>query len=349
LGLKIPLLYILVLSVFLLNSCGSSAVTEQPLSNTDEDGIADSVEDEFMQIPDSDKDGIADSIENELIQKFAPIVRLHSDEQYLPADVSWYIKRVKICFDVNWGIDKTFLGKGEVSISGLLNQTYKGQFSGLNIQPTDFFLEQTDIDNGDLLDNFRNETRRGCSSSDWICYAHVRRAPGDYEGMYDVQYIFFYAYNGDMTWGAIESAHEADFEHITVRVEGNLNDIHGIYYAAHDGEGKWYLKQSSQGVNDGYSVTVDGHPIVYSGLNSHASYPWVGQWERNNLPDDYTDVNGLEWDCLNRINNIGEKSVPNPNMEWIQYSGRWGEIGQFSWTTGPYGPAYQSWWDSDPN
>jgi hypothetical protein len=332
--MKRLLLLILFASIFLVGACGTSVVTQQVSEQPP---------------PDTDKDGIADSIEDKLIDRFAPVVKLHSDEKYLPADVSWFIKRVKMCFDISWGPDHQLLGKGEVNINSLLSQKYHDQSSGISTQPTNFFLEQTDIDNGDSLDNFRNETRLGNLSSNWICYAHVQFAPYDHEGMYDVQYIFFYAYNGDMAWGTVESAHEADFEHITVRVENNLSNIHGIYYSAHDGEGRWYLKQSSKGVNDGYSVTSNGHPIVYSALDSHASYPWAGLWERDKLPDDYTDSNGLEWGCLNRVVNIGEKNIPNRDMDWIQYSGRWGEIGQFSWTTGPYGPAYQIWWDSDLN
>jgi hypothetical protein len=298
---------------------------------------------------DIDNDGITDSVEDELIRKFAPVVKLHPSEQYLPAETSWYIMRIKMSFDVRLGPDPQLLKKGEVSIGSLLNQTYHEQTSGLSTTATNFFLEQTDINNGDSLDNYRKETRKGKEPSDWICYTHVRFAPSDHAGMYDIQYIFFYAYNGDMAWGPIESAHEADFEHITVRVENNLNDIHAIYYAAHDGEGKWYARQTSPGLNDGYSLTANGRPIVYSGLDSHASYPWATQWKRTEKPDDYTADNGREWDCSSRVVNLGEKSFPRQDMKWIQYSGHWGEIGQFSWTTGPYGPAYQSWWNSDPN
>ena len=339
--MKKSLLLILVAGILLFNSCSSSkSVTPtQPMTPSVTEQLA----------SDADKDGIVDSMEDELIRKFAPIVRLHPDEQYLPADISWFLKRVKMSFDVRWSPDHQLLEKGEVNVSSLLNQTYKDQVSGLSIQPTNFFLEQTDINNGDSLDDFRNETRKGNSSSDWICYTHVRFAPSNHAGMYDIQYIFFYAYNGDMTWGIVESAHEADFEHITVRVDINLQTIHEIYYAAHDNEGKWYSKQTSQDTNNGYSIITNGRPIVYSGLDSHASYPWTGKWERDNLPDDYTATNGLEWDCLNRVVNLGERNCPTQDMQWIQYSGHWGEIGQFSWTTGPHSPTYQSWWDYDPN
>ena len=46
--------------------------------------------------------------------------------------------------------------------------------------------------------------------------------------------------------------------------------------------------------------------------------------------------------------NLGEILYPVVGMVWIQYSGRWGEVGEVGWTTSPYGPAYQDWWNEDP-
>ena len=298
---------------------------------------------------DADADGIVDSLEEEIINRYAPLVKLHPDEQYLPADITWFLTMVKMSFDVRLGIDPQILQPHAVTSTNLLCQTNGGQVSGLCASPTNFFLEQTDASGKDSLDTYRKQTRTGNERNDWVCYAHVRFAPGKYQGTYDIQYIFFYAYNGDMAWGPVESAHEADFEHITVRLDADLKTILGIYYSAHDGEGKWYSQPSSPDVKDGYSITADGHPIVFSGLDSHASYPWSGQWKRSGKPDDFTKDGGLEWDCRTKVVNLGEKAFPREGMEWLQYSGRWGEIGQFSWTCGPYGPAYQDWWNADPD
>ena len=298
---------------------------------------------------DRDTDGISDEIESQLIQRFAPIVSLHADEQYLPANVPWYLPRVRIRFNVPLGIDDQILNKGKVTISSLIIQADRGQISGLSASSSNFFLEQTDTSGGDALDSYRQETRKGTGEDGWVCYAHVRPAPTDtYAGMYDVQYIFFYAYNGDLLPSKAESAHEADMEHITVMVKKDLNTIYKVYYAAHDGEGHWYNLQTSNGVRDGYAITTDGRPIVYSALNSHASYPWAGNWDRGNvLPHDETVDGGSVWDCRQNVTNLGEKLYPFEGMQWIQFSGRWGEIGEFSFTSGPCGPAYQDWWDSE--
>jgi hypothetical protein len=295
-------------------------------------------------VADLDRDGLSDALEDRLMLQFAPEVRFHPGEQYLPANVPWYLDRVRLRFDVNLGFDRSFLGIGKVSNSSLISQRDGSQSSGLSDAPSAFFLEQTDANGGDSLDAFRAATRQGPGSTGWICYAHVRPVSS---GTCDIQYIFFYAYNGDLLTGTPDSAHEADMEHITVRVKGDFSSIEKVYYAAHDEEGKWYFPLSDN--ITGYPVTSDGRPVVYSALDSHASYPAAGVIDRGlYLPSDKTGEGGLSWDCRSNVINLGEKAFPRPGLEWLQYSGRWGEIGEVGFTRGPYGPAYQSWWDGDP-
>jgi hypothetical protein len=299
---------------------------------------------------DRDNDGIADLVEDQLIQRFAPVVKLHFDEQYLPASIPWYLSRVRMRFDISYRPDEQILETGSVNLESLISQTCHDQVSGLAMAPSNFFLEQTDGNGGDNLDKYREETRKGTEPAGWVCYAHVRSVqPNIHPDMYDVQYIFFYAYNGDIAQGSIESAHEADFEHITVRVEEDLNTIYQIYYSAHDGEGRWYNQQTFVGIENGYSLNEVGRPIVYSAINSHASYPWAGRWDRGSIekPVEVPSDGGFEWDCRQNVANLGEKLHPRKDMQWIHYSGRWGEIGEMNWTTGPYGPAYQNWWNSE--
>jgi hypothetical protein len=294
---------------------------------------------------DTDMDNVSDEVEKTLIHRFAPVIKLHPNEQYLPAEIQWYLPRVRMRFDVSYGFDHQILDKGVLNIGNLLAQKDGDQVSGLTENSSNFFLEQIDVNGEDQLDSYRQETRKGSSSSDWTCYGHVRQAMGS--DSYDVQYIFFYAYNGSLFEEIVDTAHEADFEHITVKVGKDLQTIVQIYYAAHDNEGKWYQKQTSAGVKDGYSLTLDGRPIVFAAINSHASYPYEGKWDRNNLPDDETSENGPVWDSINKVVNLGEKQHPAIGMQWVQYSGHWGEIGKVSWTTGPCGPAYQGWWNAD--
>ena len=301
-----------------------------------------------VAVTDIDQDGVSDEIEDQLTSKFAPIIKFHTEEQYLLANIPWYLDRVRMRYDVSFGFDAQLLDRGNINITNLVSQEYKGRSSGLSAEHTEFFLEQTDTSGGDELDSYRLSTRKGSGKAEWVCYAHVRLASTSHNPeMYDIQYIFFYAYNGDLLMSVAESAHEADFEHITVRVKNDLSTIDKIFYAAHDIEGRWYDYGSSPEVDNGYELSDDGRPIVYSALNSHASYPWADIWDRGNLPDDVTNEDGIEWDTLAKITNIGEKRYPLPGNSWIQYSGRWGEIGETGFTTGPFGPAYQGWWNAD--
>lgn len=166
---------------------------------------------------DNDKDSIYDSIEENLIKQFAPVVYLNSEEEYLPSNIVWYLPRVRMRFDVDFGIDDKILNIGEVNLTTLINKTDRNQSSGLSKQPTHFFLEHTDKWGNDLLDDYRMETRASADQTQWVCYSHVRPVPAGSVGKYDIQYIFFYAYNGDLVTGPVVTEHEADFEHITVR------------------------------------------------------------------------------------------------------------------------------------
>ncbi|MFH1032765.1 MAG: Vps62-related protein [Chloroflexota bacterium] len=337
------LLIALLVFAVVLAGCSSPGVnTTIPEEATAKSTVA--TTQDSLPIIDADSDGIKDSIENQLIESFVPIVKFHPQEQYLPANVPWYLSRARMRYNVNRGFDDKIIEKGTLNLTNLITQTCQGQPSGLCETTTEFFLEATDKNGGDALDDYRKETRKGTDSSNWVCYAHVRPSPSTPE-MCDIQYIFLYAYNGSIISEPVQSAHEADFEHITVRVEKDLKTVYGIYYAAHDGEGKWYkIASAGQG---GYTLN-GGRPVVYSAVDSHASYPNAGKWLRKLMPDDVTEDGGPVWDCQKNVINLGEKSHPCLNMQWIQYSGRWGEIGEASWTCGPYGPAYQNWWNADP-
>jgi hypothetical protein len=343
----------LILLLLLGYGCINTQTNPSPQSSPVENGShapneGESTFSSTVDLTDRDHDGVTDALEDQAITKFAPIIKFHINEKYLLANIPWYLRRVRMRFDVSHGFDDQLIDKENLTMANLLSLQHKGQLSGLSAKGSDFFLEQTDAVGGDDLDNYRLDTRKGTAQTTWVIYAHVRPVPVQtLTVVYDIQYIFFFAYNSDMLKTVAESAHEADFEHITVRIEGDLGSIHKIYYSAHDAEGKWYDIESRAGAFDGYELSNSGRPIVYCAINSHASYPWSGIWSRNNLPDDETGDNGIEWDCQNSVVNVGEKQYPTEGNEWIQYSGRWGELGEIGFTKGPYGPAYQPWWNCD--
>jgi Vacuolar protein sorting-associated protein 62 len=316
---------------------------------------------------DEDGDGISDELEDELMGRFAPVVKLHPEEEYFPANVDWMLPLVGLqfytCFQGEDSIPA--LEPGQIdpnspdSINSMLGQCQKCQcgeiacgYSSDALQcsgpehglandprqivdkdPTHFFLnfpEERLILQG-LLD-----------STLWTCYTHVMRSPAHHPYMYDIQYFFFYPFSGPLAgWGE----HEGDWEHVTVRVKSDLHTIYGVYYSAHEGEGRWY--QQETGPESGYKLTEDGRPIVYSAYHSHASYPWAGNWDRdpNGLPDDNT-ADGFEWNCRNNIVNLGEKLNPHRDMKWNLFTGNWGDCQSeiYGEVCGPTGPSMRSFW-----
>ena len=183
-------------------------------------------------------------------------------------------------------------------------------------------------------DSAEGTTRLGAPSTDWTCYAHVRRAPGSTQ--YDVQYWFFYPYNGALAAGA--GGHEGDWEHITVRVLDDGTTIWQIYYPL------TIMRATGTSPERSPTPATAAWPPIRP-RTGHASYPWAGTWVRNNFPDDHTADGGPVWDCRRGTWNIGKYGRPlNKGRYWLNYSGRWGEIGEIF--SGPWGPAYQGYWNA---
>lgn len=284
-------------------------------------------------VNDHDFDGIDDGFEDEMIARFAPEVRLHRRERHQPSSAPWYLDRVQMRFHHANCPDHQILDQGSVTVSSLIAQShplndllcFHGSTSVPSADPpgSDFFLQ---IPNG----RGEQRTRRGSDATDWTCYSHVYPLAG---GGYDVQYWFFYPYNGKVR--GLAGAHEGDWEHITVRVDAAGTTMEEVYLAAHNG-GTWYDPICLR-------MTTDGRPIVYSALDSHATYrgPGVPPPEASQILDQTSD-GGDVLDCSASSVNLGELGAPLNGADWLRYNGHWGELGTVF--SGPRGPAFQGSW-----
>ncbi|MCP4218630.1 MAG: Vps62-related protein [bacterium] len=296
---------------------------------------------------DSDGDSVMDSVEQYLLERYAPVVKLHPDEENYPSSVEWYLEKTVMRYNHSKCYDCPILDEGEMTVSNITTRTHRDREKYL------CYHRGTHWSSGSLESHQRKKyflqvpNRSGWESfvyagaddaADWRCYAHVRTAPVDpadfglTSPLIDIQYWFFYPRNGYI---APHVAHEGDWEHITVRV---LPSSHGyavwqIFLAQHNG-GVWREPQEFS-----YSGT---HPIVYAAKHSHACYKDTGTHYVTLLfIYDHTG-HGTPWNTINNLVNVGELADPVNGQNWLQYNGRWGEIGQFEFTTGPYGPAFQS-------
>jgi hypothetical protein len=149
-----------------------------------------------------------------------------------------------------------------------------------------------------------------------------------------LQYWLFYTYNSKAALQTKLGVHEGDWEMIQVRVDGR-GQAQEVTYAQHG-----YARRapwSSRLVRK-----VDGHPVVYVALGSHASYfeagrhpvqlPMIGGW----LIDDVCDDGRQASTTLVAVDN----AKPPP---WARWPGRWGSstTGEFK---SPEGPAVRPRW-----
>lgn len=276
---------------------------------------------------------------SEVIARHAPLVHLHPDETHFPSSVDWYLERVGLRRERRDGAEPV-LEPGEITAENLIAQVREEVSSGGGYL-SDYYLDIPDgaaghpVDGGDL---------DGAE-----CYAHLRPTPPGAEPGFDIQYLFFYPYNGNISsFGNF--SHQGDWEHITVRVSEDGERALRIYYGAHNAEGEWYGDED----DDGFDVDEGTHPVVYAALTSHASYPRPGRILRRItsfdglLPDDVVGP-GRPWRTWHRVIDVGASVAPSTHSGWLRFSGRWGRPGHLagSLASGPPGPAFQDWWFDD--
>ncbi|HEU4407151.1 MAG TPA: Vps62-related protein [Polyangiaceae bacterium] len=286
---------------------------------------------------DDDADGIDDGLETTLARRFAPLLRLTANEQYRPGSVAWYLPRVHLRFNHDNCFDHEILALGEVTADNLGQQSHPNngslcQHSGdaedqlpSNAKHLEFFLQPPD-----------DAAHGGAPPADWRAYAHVKKSQ-TIAGGYDVQYWFFYPFNSTIA----NFDHEADWEHITVVADAS-EAIAQARYAAHSG-GTTHPASALE------LVPGTSRPVGYVALGSHATYNKPGEY-LTEAPDfvftDQADGEGPEFDTSVGLVNVGERGKPLNGQAWVNYGGRWGEIGEFSNTSGPPGPAFQGAWDA---
>ena len=125
--------------------------------------------------------------------------------------------------------------------------------------------------------------------------------------------------------------HEGDWEHITVRTTES-GELLAVNYNEHGAHHWFYIGQVNSPYGGRMNFPTEGtRPIVYSAVNSHASYPFVGRIQRlAGFADDATGV-GYRIDPL-------DPSTPgyvllNPGgpvpekYGWVNFPGRWGRPG----------------------
>lgn len=130
-----------------------------------------------------------------------------------------------------------------------------------------------------------------------------RPTPGRF---WELRYSFLSANNGPQyILGVLPiGAHRGDLEHVTIRVADDRETVLDVYFGTHTtSEGRWFLPEFLDwfdGAGGSNGTRGGRHPVVYSALNSHASYPYCGTIRRRGFlrlafPHDHADDSGPIW------------------------------------------------------
>jgi hypothetical protein len=185
---------------------------------------------------------------NELAARFAPVLKLHGKELFVPIDRAAYVsaaaltrreRGVPTVVDESPDADDLpdSLGDCTLPVRCSLFLDIEGAEPPRSKAAAYDAIEQRALD--------------GAKPT---VYTHVTHY--DEEDEYAVQYWFLYLFNDFL------NKHEADWEQITIRLDASKQPIEA-FYSSHEGGTRKLWGKVEQ---------ADGHPVVYVALGSHANY-----------------------------------------------------------------------------
>ncbi|KAF2275968.1 uncharacterized protein EI97DRAFT_433902 [Westerdykella ornata] len=284
------------------------------------------------------------------VLKYAPLIYLHSSEQYFPTDLSSFLANT---VPKNPSFQPTPNAPSPVTLNNvnqLPSDTYLTSKDEISENPAAAWLKGTKPDS--------NGKTQGA-----VPAAVIVADKGD--GVVDAFYMFFYAYNYGGNVLRIKQLnfgnHVGDFEHLMIRFRNGAPEY--VWYSQHaNGQAFSYGTVRKQGLR----------PLAYSANGSHANYAIPGKHDHTipnfNLPagalEDDTDA-GILWDPIqsaywyqysfdrNGDRNAGSFTAYDSASptEWLEFRGRWGDqeyptsdkrqaklFGQAKFGSGPTGP-----------
>lgn len=159
-----------------------------------------------------------------------------------------------------------------------------------------------------------------------------------------ITYWFYYGYSrpNDPRAELVSdlASHDGDWENVDVALEPDHFDRPlAIYFYGHGDPKRRAWSQACKLVGQGVDCTSaePGHPIVYSALSSHASYPEPGRVTVSGKAGTAVDetAEGPVWDTWDEPGGLR----PVKGDGWYGFGGAWGRAKQIEGTAGPLGPS----------
>jgi hypothetical protein len=200
----------------------------------------------------------------EVVAANTPVFYLHPRERFFPCTVEWFLQHARLAVMKNFmlrrRVDKVVVPYGKLDAQSLREAYEADPKQRLQIQ-------------------LRRNARPGQPEvlNDIPVYAHIRETV-DLHGQRDaieIVYMKFFAFNGPYwPFGIIPTrtlgAHDSDWEHVTVRLTPDGQQVTGVYYSCHRHiDGTWCSA-------DEVPRTAEGRPQSFVAINGHGSYPYPG-------------------------------------------------------------------------
>jgi hypothetical protein len=295
---------------------------------------------------DDDGDGIPDQLEDYLMMTFGPELRLAPDDVdwTRPANIDWYLPKVRMRFDHARCPDDQILGLGTITFANVATPAHytksltrfcthdhePSELRHADAKSLEFFLQAVD-------DDAVHPGIPPARASEWRTYVQVRpstyvRADGK-AAAYDLQVWYFFPYNDNIAF----SNHEADWEHMTISIASDFTFV-SAFFAAHEGGHRFDDPAMLSWVDD-------THVVGYLSDGDHATYESAGV-HPGPMTNDHCYDDGPVWHSWDNFKNLGEAGSILNDQTWAAYGGRWGEVGLAGDTSGPAGPMFHSKWNT---
>lgn len=310
----------------------------------------------FAAVPDSP------AAADELARRYAPVVFIHPQEKYGPQSVDFFLSQSTLRWWRFFFSDRLVADLGEVVPERLGSECRRAP-GGCYASEGFLVSQMTRPHDGRRTRASGLSTREGfaLAAEDSVKRGETGapKAPIFYEvesgRRTRIAYWFFFGYSAPyrplgIPGGGRVLSHQGDWENIEVVLGRNLKPQAVLYFS----HGKtpqrvdWFHVCKAVAGGEDCASSRPGRPVVYSALQSHASYPTQGETpvclKGSHLCSEDLRKQGPRWDPLSPSGSLRDVRAEG----WYGFGGSWGKAGRLgSNTTGPLGPSSYKWPD-DP-
>jgi hypothetical protein len=278
-----------------------------------------SFQDDLVTFDPGDEVKVSDELRLKIAQRFSPILALHPDESFQPANVEILLSGPTVCGSSLWQRIE-----GVATLVGECLGTEGFEEHGISFS--------IDIDGLGISDPdaYRRRYAELKSSARNTMYSEVF----GFDNLVLIDYWMFYYYN-DWAGSDFFFLHEGDWERVRVAVKAHPDkatslDPFAIMYSRHKCDAPKEMKARlwTQLPDTSRNGT---HPIVFVGRGSHAGFPTNGILGTHTLVTelcasaDITNHNGLRVGAqeIVLIDCVDFSRTPK-NQSWLRFKGQWG-------------------------